>query len=50
MASPRRTMRCRRPKTASRSKPFSDFDYGEGFKAGANDKRWADHYAARGIA
>lgn len=31
-------------------KPFSDFDYDEGYKAGANDKRWSDHYAARGIA
>jgi hypothetical protein len=31
-------------------KPFSDFDYDEGYRAGANDKRWTDHYAARGIA
>lgn len=28
-------------------KPFSDFDYREGYKAGANDKRWAVHYAAK---
>lgn len=23
-------------------KPFSDFDYDEGYKAGANDRKWAD--------
>ena len=28
-------------------KPFSDFDYSEGYKAGANDRKWADHYAGR---
>lgn len=31
-------------------KPFSDFDYDEGFKAGENDRRWTDRYAARGVA
>lgn len=28
-------------------KPFSDHDYSEGFKAGANDRKWSDHYATR---
>ena len=23
-------------------KPFADFDYAEGYKAGANDRKWAD--------
>lgn len=31
-------------------KPFSDFDYSEGYKAGANDRKWADHYKTRGVA
>ena len=28
-------------------RPFADFDFSEGFKAGANDRKWADHYATR---
>lgn len=24
-------------------KPFSDFDYSEGFKAGENDRKWSEH-------
>ena len=26
-------------------KPFADFDYDEGYKAGANDAKWNRHYA-----
>jgi hypothetical protein len=28
-------------------KPFAEHDYEAGYKAGANDRRWADEYAAR---
>lgn len=30
-------------------RPFADYDYAEGHKAGANDRKWADHYAARNL-
>lgn len=26
-------------------RPFSDHDYEAGYKAGANDRKWADHYS-----
>lgn len=28
-------------------KPFSDFDYSEGYKAGSNDRAWADKRKVR---
>lgn len=28
-------------------KPFADFDYEEGYKAGANDAKWEKHYDAK---
>lgn len=28
-------------------KPFAEFDYAEGYKAGANDAKWEKFYAAR---
>lgn len=31
-------------------KPFSDHDYSMGYRAGANDRKWADHYAKHAVA
>jgi hypothetical protein len=28
-------------------KPVAEFDYAEGLMAGANDRKWDDHYANR---
>jgi hypothetical protein len=27
--------------------PFADFDYDEGYRAGANDARWSSYYAQK---
>lgn len=28
-------------------RPFANFDYDEGYRAGANDAKWTRHYAER---
>lgn len=28
-------------------RPFANFDYREGYAAGANDRKWAEHYRQR---
>jgi hypothetical protein len=30
-------------------RPFANFDYAAGHNAGANDRKWADHYAGRKV-
>lgn len=35
------------PSVGLGDRPFANFDYTEGHKAGANDRKWSDHYSAK---